>query len=442
MKRLSGFLLAAAISLAGAMGAEAQSAFGCSGLATRQGMQAVEGREGVFFRVDPDLKMFHPFSDGSIELVAELSDALAERGTQLIYLPVPTKSLAMPGYLPPEAWDFGFDPDLATTLYADIVKRLEAKGVATADVRRAMVSARGGPLPYHRADYRWTAEGGRLAADAVAERLGAAPAAASLRKSNFASTPGGVTEIDSKMRAQLQRDCVLSLPKVETAAYTTSRAQGFAVQPQGTIFGPGATLGVARIAVVGTAYTGEPSVNFAGFLSEYTGLEVMQYAVPEGGAFAAISSYLTSDAFRSARPSVLVWEVPVEANLAAFGDQPLRELIAAAGDTCRVPLNLFSTGQANQIRVDLNALDPMLDYTLALDTGGSDSAEARFTFRSRNGMMRSRSVVRDPDQIRTGRFYMPMSGLWDSGAQSVDIELAAGFGAAPQVTACFYSGKG
>jgi alginate biosynthesis protein AlgX len=51
--------------------------------------------------------------------------------------------------------------------------------------------------------------------------------------------------------------------------------------------------------------------------------------------------------------------------------------------------------------------------------------------------MRAKSVYRHPDQVKTGRFYMPMSGLWPEGAQAVDIVLDVPFAGSARVTACF-----
>ncbi|WP_108483584.1 alginate O-acetyltransferase AlgX-related protein [Oceaniglobus ichthyenteri] len=440
MKRLVGLVFALSTGMIGAFQAQAQSAYGCSNLAGLNDMPVIEGRGGVFFRIHPDMHNFYPFSDDTVDQVGELSEALAATGTTLIYLPVPTKSLAMPGFLTAEAEDFGFDADMATTVYLDIVKRLEQRGVATADVRKPMIGTQFSDPAFFQADHRWTPAGARLAAQAVATRLAQVPEFSGVAGSGFTSAPSGSVTLESDMFAQIQQHCQLALPPVITASYATARSGGVVQPGDNSIFG--SAQGSRRIAVVGTEFTGEPASNFAGFLSESTGLDVVQYNVTDGGAFGAISSYLTSDAFQTARPSVLIWEVPVEANLAQWGDQPMRELIAAGGNTCRVPLNLFSTGAPNKVSVDLNSLDAGLDYTLFVDGAGATSPEATFTFKARNGETRSRTVIRHPDQRHTGRFAMPMSGLWPDGVSGVEIELSEPFGSSPRVVACFYAGKG
>ncbi|QBF30869.1 hypothetical protein [Thalassococcus sp. S3] len=436
MKRLAGLVIAAAFGAFSAPDAHAQSAFGCSQLSSRAHLPVVEGTGGVFFRVQPDLQMFHGLSDQSVAQVSALSAALKELGTTLIYLPVPTKSLAMPDNLTAETEDFGFDPHIATTVYLDTLRRLQEQGVVAVDARQALLNATPDQPAFHRADHRITATGAQRTAQAVADRLRSDPGYDLLTKAQFSTVPAGVEVLESAMRNQLQQNCLMALPDVETALYKTTKVQSAAVVATSSLFAE--TQRSSSIAVVGTEYTGEPSANFAGFLSDYTGLDVMQYSVEGGGAFAAISSYMTSENFQTSRPSYLIWEVPVYSNLGQFADQPMRELIAAAGNNCRVPLRVMVSEGPHAVRVDLTALDPGLDYTLLLDTDGAASDEATFAFTNRAGLIRTKSIMRHADQVKTGRFYMPMSGLWADGAAYVDIDLSVPFGGNPRIAACFY----
>ena len=107
MMRMYGAVVAC-LTLVAASGAAAQSVYGCSDLEGRQARASVEGTSGVFYRVNPDLRMFHAFSDESIADLAKLAQALDAHGTTLVYVPMPTKSLAMPDQLPPEAGEKRF----------------------------------------------------------------------------------------------------------------------------------------------------------------------------------------------------------------------------------------------------------------------------------------------------------------------------------------------
>ena len=415
--------------------AVAQSLYGCNGIESRMNQPSIEGLDGVFYRIDPDLHDFAAFSDETAAQVGTLSTALSALGTTLIYAPLPTKSLAMPEHLSPEATDYGFDASIAATDYGKIVERLTKAGTLTADIRAAMHVATSEPLSFYQTDSRMTAAGARRAAKAIADVIATTPDFTKLPKARFDSHPAGAVTLASPLHDALQQRCLTPLPPVQADSFQTSRASASTNASANTIFA--ASGNAPRIALVGTEYSGEVSANFAGFLSEFTGLDVVQYAVPDGGSYAAISSYLTSQAFQDARPTYLVWANPVFENLAQFGDQPMAELIAAAGGNCRIQLNLLASPQANTVVADLSALDRGQPYTLFLDAGGAAGYQAQFSFLNAAGLIRTKSVVRNPGQVATGRFYMPTSGLWPEGAQSVEIALDVPVGANPRVSACF-----
>ncbi len=73
--------------------------------------------------------------------MGRLSAALAARGTTLVYVTIPAKSQAMPGYLPPRAGSYGFDLTTAEAVYDDIITRLRAEGIVAPDVMRALQAA-------------------------------------------------------------------------------------------------------------------------------------------------------------------------------------------------------------------------------------------------------------------------------------------------------------
>ena len=409
----------------------AQSAYSCNGLDIQAKFAAVEGAGGVFYRVNPDLHMFNSFSEITADRVAALAKALATQGTTLIFVPVPTKSLAMPDQLPQAARDYGYDASLAATVYLEAVKKLQKRGVAVVDARLALHS-KDAPS-FFATDYRMTAAGAEREARAIAEVIAAQADFAALPKGRFEVTAAGNVVLESAMRSALQRHCLQPLPLAETDTYAAARIQGGVAAKGNSIFGDGG----GRIAVVGTEIDGDPVAGLGGFVSKYTGLEAVQYAVTGGGAFAAITSYLTSSAFAEGRPSYLVWAVPVQDSLADFGDQPFAELMAAAGDTCRVPLPVMANPGGSSVVADLSALDAGQSYTLLVESDGPAIGAARFDFTTRTGLVVSRAVYRSKDQVRTGRFYMPMTGLPPEGAQTVEIVLDAAMGGNPRVTACF-----
>jgi alginate biosynthesis protein AlgX len=428
-------ILGAGLAVMAAMPAAAQSAYGCSNLSGRHSLPSVEGDGGVFYRVNPDMLNFHPFADETVAQMAELSEALASLGTTLIYAPVPTKSMAMPDRLPQLAGDLGFDITLASTVYSEMLRKLGESGVATVDLRSALTTSGAEEPSFYLSDYRMTPAGARRAAQAMADGLAATTGFADIPKSLFETTETGNVIVPSDMRNVLQRHCLGELPEVETMTYATTRIQGGAATGDNSVFG--ATAAQARVVVLGTDYTGGSVGNLAGFLSEFSGLEVLEYTVVDGGSFAAISSYLTSRTFQDARPAYLIWANPVFESLADRGDQPMRELIAAAGSGCRVSLPLATGFEQSTISADLRSLEPGLPFTLYLEADGAQAREARFDFLTTSGLAVTRHVLRHPEQVPTGRFYVPMPAPGPEGLDSVQITLDVAIGINARVNACF-----
>ncbi|WP_052700968.1 alginate O-acetyltransferase AlgX-related protein [Loktanella sp. S4079] len=435
-------LVPAAVSLIAlsTTGAYAENNFDCFGLATDRDLPTVEGKDGVFFRIKTDLRLNHPFSDQSIEHIAELSRALAENGTTLIFVPIPTKSVTMPDYLPPEAALYGFDLDIAIAVHDDILDRLNAAGVATVDAREAMLETEDGDLPFFRSDFHWSASGARETARAIGDLIQKLPAYADLDQTEFETTPLGVDIAFSGMRRQLQENCLKTLPEAETMTYETHAVETLDLGEGGLdLFGDEEIT--TQVALLGTSFSDNEVNNFDGFLAEYSNLEVVNYALTGGNQFGAMTSYLTSTEFQETRPRFLVWENPVYTNLAQYGDQPMRELIAAAGQTCTVPLEGQMDEDNQVISIDLTSYDLGPDDTIFLDIHRLAGTSANFLFHSNDGLKRNKTIERGERLSRTGRFYMPLSGLWADGAASVDISTSGPFSTQPSVFACTTQSK-
>ena len=478
-------LTTALLALAAPALAETPSAFGCTGLETDKELPTIEGRDGVFYRIHADLRLHHSFSDQVVADMAALSRALAERGTTLIYVPIPTKSVVLPDLLPDEARLYGFDLDIASWTHDQVIERLQEAGVLTVDARSAMKDAPGDALPFFRADFHWTARGADLTAAAIADVIRAQPDYADLPKTMFETVETGMDTGFSGMRRILQKHCLNTLPEPQTMTYDTVISNGSVDLGQGddgaidiglgdtgddgpvdiglgttdeapASEDPGIDIGLGDdedaggggfdlfgeqeaavpVALLGTSFSDSPINNFPGFLAQHSDLEVINYAITGGNQFGAMISYMTSAEFQENRPRFLVWENPIYNNLAQYGDQPMRELIAAARGACDTPLDATLNDSRTVLTADLDGMDLDASDSLFLDTSGSAGLEARFTFVSADGYRRTKSVARGERLRRTGRFYMPLSALWPDGPVQVEIEMSQVYGAAPTLSVC------
>ncbi|MEL6466542.1 MAG: hypothetical protein AAFQ58_16370 [Pseudomonadota bacterium] len=411
--------------------AVAQSAYACRGLDRHAGLPAVEGAGGMFFAIQPELQAHHALADGTIAQLAALSEALATRGTTLVLMPVPTRAQVMTEALPTMAAHLGYEVDLAAAVHENKMHRLTAAGLTVADALPSLrAAARAGLEPMLQTDPRPTAEGVQHLAKAVGVVLQDHHGMDGAVRARFTSTPTQEVTLPSPMRVQLQQACQSELPQTTVMAHQTVQV-GQNLLPAST----GPVAAADRLVVLGSDLTATPPLNLPGFLSEATGLAAQGYGVPGGGAFAAMSSYLTSDDFAAAPPRILVWEWPVTASMGRHGAQPMAELIAAAHGRCTQALALRQVG--DQLLADLRAVPQRADVMLAFDLGGRAAQYARFHLTGADGLTRTRSIYRHQDQILTGRFFLSLADMAPAGLSQVAIETDSAPGLQPRLSICF-----
>jgi alginate biosynthesis protein AlgX len=433
---LRGLSLVLAPLLGGTAALADASAYQCSHLETASALPSVEGLDGVFYRVLADLRMRHPMEDAVMDQMAALSEALAESGTTLIYVAVPTKSQAMPQFLPPSAADYAFDSETATLVYNDIVGRLGAHGVLAPDILAALSSAAPDEPPFFQADFHWTSDGALLAAEAIAAVIKAQPFYADLSLSEYSTTDLAPTAAFSTMRRTLQAFCIGELPRVEATGHLTEVVAG-SDEGASDIFAGGDD---AQIVLVGTSFSDSPLGNFAGYLSEYSGLDVVNYAVTGGNQFGAMTSYLTSRDFADNPPRFLIWENPIYNNLAQFGPDPMNELVAAAGQTCSLPLTVTQS-DTNSLTADLTGLTIAPDDVIFADLGTDGPRQALFTLTTASGVSRNATMQRSDRMLASGRFFKPLGSIWHPDLTTLTVTFDRPVSGTSTLTLCPSSRK-
>ncbi|RYZ67061.1 MAG: alginate biosynthesis protein, partial [Proteobacteria bacterium] len=271
------FLLAAAGAALLTTPVLADSAFGCKHLEDNPTLPSVEGKDGFFFRIFADLRMQHPFTEEVTTLMGKLSDALKAHGTTMMYVPIPTKSVTLPTYLPAEAALFGFDETVASRVYADQIERLRAKNVIAVDLLTTLKTTDGNDPPFFRSDFHWTSTGARKAAEEIGGMIKAMPDYADVTPVNYETKPTGSELAVSGMRRELQAYCSLSLPPVVSTAFQTVEVASADAAldifgdatPTLDIFGDSAEAGrIDEVALVGTSFSDALVPNFSGFLAQ------------------------------------------------------------------------------------------------------------------------------------------------------------------------------
>ena len=400
----------------------AESAFGCKGLESNRELPSVEGKDGFFFRVFADLRMQHPMSDHVVSQLGQLSAALKEKGTTLIYVPIPTKSQTLPDFLPDDVGLYGFDKEIASAVYRDQIDRLRAQGVVAVDLLAALASSDAQNPPFFRSDFHWTSDGARAAAQAIGGIIKTLPDYAEVTPTPYETSRVGEELAVSGMRRTLQAYCALNLPPVLTKAYETVAVAS--TEATLDIFGSTSQEGgTDEIALVGTSFSDADVPNFSGFLAEYASLPVSNLAITGGNQFGAITSYLTSKGFAEARPRYLVWENPIYNNLAQFGVGPMTELIAAARNDCtQIDRAAIKVNDDSSVEIDMTGVSLTSKQVLLADAGDEGSRDAVFSFETADGKTLSQEVHRGDRFRGTGRFFIPLESLASAAIEKLVVK--------------------
>ena len=291
-----------------------------------------EGRPGVVLGLEDWLYTDEEFDVGenyaaTIErhllLIQHFEQQLASAGVALVVGVVPAKariySEFLAGRKPAEAHG---------ELYDEVLTRLAAEAIPAADLRSTLVAGKREQPTYFRTDTHWTPWGAKLAAAQIATAV---------RDAGLLHSPGGVyvtrTEQALPFRGDLFNFLPLDpyfaqlLPPQESIDVMRTEAAiasgGSAATAAQDLFGDSQ---VPEVVLVGTSYSADSRWNFAGFLQEFLGEDIVNYAKEGAGPFRPMAAYLRSEDFRRQPPRLVIWEIPERALLeklepAAVGDR-------------------------------------------------------------------------------------------------------------------------
>lgn len=368
----------------------------------------------MFFRIVPDLQMNTRFSDQMIRHIGRISSALSQRGSALVFVPIPTKALAESDLLGPVGTMYGYDARLAKALYLDTLSRIRAEGVTTINALDASNSLYNPQTSFFGTDPRMSPTGLRALANAVAAKVkldGEAAQAVSL-------VPSEPLALASPLRFSLQLLCQVELPEVTAQTFSISNPNKLPID--------------TSIAVVGSTITNDPALGFAAFLSDALQRHVGRNHVAES-ATDALAELLTSIDGSSDLPKTIVWMMPIWENPMVFGDQPVRELTAASTDNCRHMAN-STASPSNAYQTAFDSALSFENESLKIEVPNSTISQAAITFTNSQGQHRTRNVIRRGNATNT--IFVPLSGLWPQGVSQVSLEISPTPESPPQVSVC------
>ena len=280
----------------------------------------VQGRDGWLFRSDDDLReVFGPDAAGYAGL-RRLRDSLRRRGTELVMVYQPSRGLMHADRLPGDVRR-RYDHAQARRSYTEALAGFRRTGIVVPEFDR-LFEAHGAPAYFFRGDHHWTPDGARRTAQLTAAEIKKMPAFAELPRRSFATTRVGVLAKRGTLQKAATQLCGFGYPDQYVDRYSTGSDE------EGDLFGEQAA---PQVVLLGTSNS-DSAYNFAGFLSEYLGVEVLNESVVGGGFDGALLRYLPGTSFQKAPPRILIWELQTYANLS--DPEFYRRILPLVGNGC------------------------------------------------------------------------------------------------------------
>ncbi|HWA20477.1 MAG TPA: hypothetical protein VG757_15945 [Devosia sp.] len=419
----------------------------CDDLARRARLSALniavyQGDDGWFFR-SGDLNHFYMISPDALRFLSRLRDALAFRGTKLVLMPLPPKSILAPEHAVAATTDGDvlFDPAFARSEFEDLVRTFKSNGQVVADVLQTIGTAADMQTGdyYFARDVHWRPKLAQISAAAVQTALVDAAGPSILGDKTFATRKTGEGLNESNTNTTLNQLCAEQIPGESIDFYVTEEAD----QSLDSFLDD--TAAPPPVNVVGTSFTDEANpYNFAGFLREDLRNDVATYSMSGGGVDTALYKWANDGLATTSGAKALVWELPFPERLEEIAPQLEREIIPAVAGLC--------TGE-DQIRSMPYELGPQGSATLALDASTRVSGDgyyiaatlsdptlrsAAVTFDYRDGRQDVLPIIR-PDRVASApNVFGELTSMVSADLESVTLENRTATSVSGQLSLCRY----
>lgn len=261
----------------------------------------IVGQDGWFFTAEEFKTVSTKDIDDAADRIASIKRDLETRGIRLVLAPLPAKSDLYAEEVP----SFVRSSAMADA-YSAFSAALEQRGIAVADTRAAMLTAKPFGEVFLKSDTHWSPAGAKAAAEAIQS---------SLQKN-------GVTLPSQELTAQWQTPVSLwgDLTKFVTSpeyaptvglseeSVPIYRTAVNADASGADIFGDDASVPVM---LVGTSYSANENWSFADFLRQSLRADVVNVAREGLGPGVPMMDLLAGSAPDETAPTVVVWEFPV-----------------------------------------------------------------------------------------------------------------------------------
>jgi len=259
----------------------------------------VQAQGDWLFRTQEDLRTEFDTTPAGYKRLQQLHDAFKSKGVELVVVYQPTRGLVNRNKLFPAERD-KFDYQKALHNYQAMLGRFAKMGYHVPDLSPLTNEQQAHDF-YFRGDQHWTPYGAERTAKIVAETVKQVPGFADIPHRDFETHVSGRMGKTGTLHNMAGQLCGTS--------YAIQYMEQFSTEPKGEaadgdLFGDS---GNPQITLVGTSHSGK-NYNFAGFLQQYIGADILNVAFPGGGLEGSMLQYLGSEEFQKTPPKILIWE--------------------------------------------------------------------------------------------------------------------------------------
>ena len=234
----------------------------------------VQAQGDWLFRTQEDLRTEFDTTPEGYRRLQQLHDAFKSKGVELVVVYQPTRGLVDRNKLFPADRD-KFQYDKALQNYQAMLKRFASMGFNVPDLSPLTNEQQAHDF-YFRGDQHWTPYGAQRTAKIVAETVKKMPAFADIPKREFETHLSGRMGKTGTLHNMAGQLCGTSYA-IQYMDQFTTEPKGEAAD--GDLFGD---AGTPQITLVGTSHSGK-NYNFAGFLEQDIGADILNVAFPGGG---------------------------------------------------------------------------------------------------------------------------------------------------------------
>ncbi|MGC3891121.1 alginate O-acetyltransferase AlgX-related protein [Pseudomonas urmiensis] len=300
--------------------------------------EIVPGKDRWLFRSVVDLTNEFGIPAPMRPEFARLMKAFDQQGIHVAMAIQPTRGLMHRDKLPSEH-PLGFDYNRASANLAAYLGQLRQGGAVVAPMMQ-LVQQPPSKEFFFRRDHHWTPAGAEATARLMADEIRRQPFYAGLTKKEYRTEPGVMVPKDGTLNLALSYICGNNYGFQYVRGYQTIPvADGadalFDEAPDPEVILVGDSNAAAR-------EDESKQFNFDGYLKQYLGVDILNYALPGVGEDGSLLEYLLSDDYKAeAPPKLIIWELPANYRL----DSPLmyRQLVPAVQGGCKASQEVLSS---------------------------------------------------------------------------------------------------